>query len=109
MSPSLTHADRRVVYVLVPCARLVVPVCPLCRYDWDSTLPGAAAVLASMPTLSVSTAARDWLETFVLAKWEVRGMKLCYATAVQQKQGVYPRRMANHTQHSFRPSTHLAM
>lgn len=51
-----------------------LPVCVFCcRYDWDSTLPGAAAVLASMPTVSVSTAARDWLETFVLAKWEVRG------------------------------------
>lgn len=44
-----------------------------CKYDWDSTLPGAAAVLASMPTLSVSAGARDWLETFVLAKWQVSG------------------------------------
>jgi hypothetical protein len=41
-------------------------------YDWDSTLPGAAAVLAAMPTLPVSAAARDWLETTVLGKWEVR-------------------------------------
>jgi hypothetical protein len=48
------------------------PALHCCRYDWDSTLPGAAAVLASMPSLSVSTAARDWLETFVLAKWQVR-------------------------------------
>lgn len=28
-------------------------------------------MLASMPALSVSAGARDWLETFVLAKWEV--------------------------------------
>lgn len=47
------------------------------QYDWDSTLPGAAAVLASMPTVSVSTAARDWLETFVLAKWEVSERVMC--------------------------------
>lgn len=54
---------------------------PSCTsYDWDSSLPGAAAVLAAMPTLSVSTAARDWLEGFVLAKWEVRGPRSLRST-----------------------------
>lgn len=39
-------------------------------YDWDSVLPGAAAVLATVNT-GVSAAARDWLENFVMAKWQV--------------------------------------
>jgi hypothetical protein len=33
-------------------------------------LPGAAAVLATLNT-GVSAAARNWLEEFVLAKWQV--------------------------------------
>ncbi|KAF8065624.1 celF [Scenedesmus sp. PABB004] len=39
-------------------------------FDWDSALPGAAAVLAAVPGLGVSSAARTWLEGFVLAKWQ---------------------------------------
>jgi hypothetical protein len=39
----------------------------LCR---DSVLPGAAAVLATLNT-GVSAAARDWLESFVMGKWQV--------------------------------------
>jgi hypothetical protein len=41
-------------------------------YDWDSTLPGAAAVFISMSTPGVADAAKQYLEGYVLQKWEVR-------------------------------------
>ena len=67
-----------VVHAVLWCANGGLSCCT--SYDWDSSLPGAAAVLAAMPTLSVSTAARDWLEGFVLAKWEVRGPRSLRST-----------------------------
>jgi hypothetical protein len=40
----------------------------------DSTLPGAAALLISMNQPSAS-AAKQYLEDYVLTKWEVRGKR----------------------------------
>lgn len=39
-------------------------------YDWDSTLPGVAALVIGM-NLGVSAAAKDYLEGYILQKWEV--------------------------------------
>ncbi|WIA29389.1 hypothetical protein OEZ86_011893 [Tetradesmus obliquus] len=43
-------------------------------YDWDSTLPGAAALMISMSQPSAS-AAKQYLEDYVLTKWENSGNK----------------------------------
>lgn len=39
-------------------------------YDWDSTLPGTAALVISLGLPSAS-AAKQYLEDYVLTKWEV--------------------------------------
>ncbi|KAI8473823.1 MAG: Six-hairpin glycosidase-like protein [Monoraphidium minutum] len=39
-------------------------------YDWDTVLPGAAALLVSLKVDGVSEEAAGWLEGYVLAKWE---------------------------------------
>lgn len=39
-------------------------------YDWDSTMPGAAALAISL-NLGVSAAAKEYLEGYILQKWEV--------------------------------------
>lgn len=41
-------------------------------YDWDSVMPGVAAVLVTLKLDGVSEVAQTYLEGYVLAKWEVR-------------------------------------
>jgi hypothetical protein len=41
-------------------------------YDWDSVMPGVAAVLVTLKLDGVSEVAGTYLEGYVLAKWEVR-------------------------------------
>lgn len=40
-------------------------------YDWDSVMPGVAAVLVTMKLEPVAEVAKTYLEGYVLAKWEV--------------------------------------
>lgn len=40
-------------------------------YDWDSVMPGVAAVLVPLKLEGVSDVAATYLEGYVLAKWEV--------------------------------------
>lgn len=42
-------------------------------YDWDSVMPGVAAVLVTMKLEPVAEVAKTYLEGYVLAKWEVSG------------------------------------
>lgn len=39
-------------------------------YDWDTVLPGAAALLTTLKIDTVSEQAAGWLEGYVLAKWQ---------------------------------------
>lgn len=39
-------------------------------YDWDTVLPGAAALLTTLKVPAVSEEAAGWLEGYILAKWE---------------------------------------
>lgn len=39
-------------------------------YDWDTVLPGAAALLVSLDLEPVSKVAAGWLEGYILAKWQ---------------------------------------
>jgi hypothetical protein len=41
-------------------------------YDWDSVLPGAAAVLASLNLQPVALTAKSYVEGFILATWQVK-------------------------------------
>jgi hypothetical protein len=43
-------------------------------YDWDSVMPGVAAVLVTLKLDGVSEVAQTYLEGYVLAKWEVRAV-----------------------------------
>jgi hypothetical protein len=42
-------------------------------YDYDSVMPGVAAMLVTLKLEPVAEVAKTYLEGYVLAKWEVRG------------------------------------
>jgi hypothetical protein len=59
-------------------------------YDYDSVMPGVAAVLVTLKLEPVAEVAKTYLEGYVLAKWEVRGVKFEWAgwslTAASEQQ-----------------------
>lgn len=60
-------------------------------YDWDTVLPGAAALLATMNVPGVSDTAKGWLESYILAKWEdtsSRCPKEAYANVCYTNKGL---------------------
>lgn len=60
-------------------------------YDWDTVLPGAAAVLVTSNVPGVSDAAKGWLEGYILSKWEdtsSRCPKEAYANVCYTNKGL---------------------
>lgn len=54
-------------------------------YDWDSTMPGVAALVISL-NLGVASAAQQYLEGYILQKWEVRTGQRHHCDWWQQQQ-----------------------
>jgi hypothetical protein len=60
-------------------------------YDWDTVLPGAAALLVAGQVEPVATEAAAWLEGYILAKWqdtESECPKESYANVCYTKKGL---------------------